>query len=435
MLSRSSKPEPVRYPLRTQARRAAALVRFLAMTSWRAASPRAVTLYVGVFSVALLFFGSNGIDARIVTSAAESDLGLRLAWLGVWVLLSAPAISAWLGEPTAFWVRVFPVPRAWVLAALALGSITLHSAWWLLWLRGSGPVQASWALGTALGLQLAWAAGFRSRTDAAAFGLVLLIGALGPHWALLPPLLGLCYRGSRLAWRRAPEPASGGRHAVFGSSRSVALASTLAVALLRGHRPMLARALFVASAAALVPGLYVLKNRGDGDVVFLGLAVWGPACVLGATAISGALVEVERSLAWLVRASGGPQVAAYASFGLLGCWGAALGAAFAWVSVAMLQLSPLATAQLLLTCSSAGAAWATASLALVRHASRRGAADAARVVVRASAGCIASLALVWVLQRWAVPWLCLAAAGSVVCTWRLAPAGARDAHALRSKAC
>jgi hypothetical protein len=370
--------------------RPVAAARHLAFTSGRSALGRALPLYLAIGVASIVLFGGNGLDARTVTAEAERSRSFRCVLLAAWWLAALPVGRAWIGDPAALSLRALPVARALVLALLALGCLTIQLPWAVLWLRGASASTAVWALSAALALQLISVAGVRSTSDAVLLGVVVASYGLGPHAALTAACLFAFCRALDLAWRRAPEPSAGARHWVVSGSRALAYASALAAATLRAYRPVFARALGVMLASALLPALYIQRNGGA--PLFWALAFWGPACILGATAVSGPLLRVEGSLRWLARVCGAEAAAELAPWALLGFWGALTGAAFALVMGQLLHLALGARAGLAAACAGGGSLWALASLFSVRRTTRGGAERAGQLIILCVGLALASLA-------------------------------------------
>src|SRR5436190_14641425 len=199
--------EPDPRAARRQAARAAAS--YLARTCGVAALRRALPTYLGLFVVVLSLFGGNGMRAADVVALARGSSPVRLAlWLG-WLVLALPAARALVREPAAFWIRVWPVPRATVMAVV-LGLLALVEAPWIvLWTKGGGVAAGAWAAAIALGGHGLLLARPRARAErGGALGVAVSLGLL-PWSALLAAIVAApaVWLSVRRAWIAAPERA------------------------------------------------------------------------------------------------------------------------------------------------------------------------------------------------------------------------------------
>ena len=125
-------------------------MRALAATSGAAALRRGLPVYGGVFALAGLLFGGNGLQAAtVVAGAGESALARALLW-GAWLVLAAPTVEALWRDAGGFWLRCLPAPRSWHLAVLLGLTIVAEGPWLALWAAGGGPWVGLAALGGAL---------------------------------------------------------------------------------------------------------------------------------------------------------------------------------------------------------------------------------------------------------------------------------------------
>jgi hypothetical protein len=367
------------------------MARYLAGAAGRAALERALPLYLATGIIAVILFAGNGLDAKTVTDQARASRAFRSVLLGAWVMVTLPAARAWLTTPATFFLRALPLPRGGVTFVLGLGCCLIQVPWAVLWLRGDGALGGLCATLAALAIQVSWIAGYRRLLDVAPL-LVAVAWLASPSWLSVMAYAAAFAWGLREAWRRAPEPAAGGRHCVVSGPPWLALSSAVLAATFRGHRPVFLRALVLTLGASVLPVIYLERNAGELTATVL--IFWQPACIFGAMSISGPVLRVERSFDWVIRASGARAGMTWAPGALLASGGAVAGAMVASVVVIARQLGAVEGSRLMLECALAGAAWALSCVGLAQRMTRSDGLDAGRLVL----ACVASCALsTWLL--------------------------------------
>jgi hypothetical protein len=369
------------------------LARLLGRTAGKNALRSSLPLYLTVGIGAFVLFGGNGLDARTVVALATTRVVFGFTLTLLWVLATLPVARAVLGSPETFFLRALPIPRGEFLAVLGAGLLFAHAPWAALWWRGGGFVAA---LSVALAVEVHIVAGLRTSMDFASFALAVVAFLLGPSLAASVLAAPAFWIGLRQAWIRAPEPRPVGRHATWGQSRSLALASALAISVYRGHFPVIVRALLLALAACVFVVLGLRNNElsDPTTVMRVSLMVWGPACAFGAVGIAGPLLSAEAGARWILDVCG---VSAWqrsaVCAALLAAWAGLLGAVYGVLAGQALELAPSLRVLLALGNAAGGAGWAGITMSLLRLTRRSGGRAAGRLLMALSALCVISAAL------------------------------------------
>jgi hypothetical protein len=371
---------------RTERRREAlAAAGYLARTSGLAAARRALPTYLALFVVAVILFAGNGLRAADVVALARGSLPVRGALLAAWLLLALPAARAVVTEPAAFWVRVWPVPRAVALAVVAALLAAAEAPWILLWAKGAGVAAGGAAAVVAIAGHGIVLGRPRTRWEAAAAAAwVAAVAAL--RWPALAALAAApaAALGVRRAWIAAPERIGVRRAArvvVAGRRPAVTWARALLAMLARGQRPSVVRALWFLAGGALAARLAIANNGVDDPA--RARAIWRVAAALaaawGAAGLVGGVRRIEAQARWLLDVSG-----ASARSRRAGAWlalvvpGAALGAV-AGAGLAAAGV-PFAAAAAVLDGAVAAAVGAAVVAACGRWACRGDGRDGARLL-------------------------------------------------------
>ena len=305
-----------------------ALAKILLVLSVRAAYPLAAPLLLGIFIVATVLFGPNGMsppEALAVMRASPTLLGVL--WAG-WLVLGLPAARAALLPPSATYLRWLPAPRLVFHLAGGAAGLVVEAPWMLLFGRGEGALSAATAglaalAGHALCATRPW--------GALEAGAAVLVGAAvfapAAPLALAAAVVAACLAVPS-AFRRAPEASHGANRGFFGRSPLTALASTFLLGVLRGEPSVLGRAFALAALAGLVLPLAARGHDLEADTSIGALALGLAAALLspGLSGAAAAVVRAERAASWLCDATGtAPASRALAAALAGGALGAASG--------------------------------------------------------------------------------------------------------------
>lgn len=409
------------------------LLRTLCATSGRAATQRALPLYLGVWIVASVLLEGNGVrPADLVARWTQSPADRALAY-GAWTIVSLPAIRALLATPSSFFLRTLPVPRWQLLGCLGAGLLLAELPWAYLWLRGGGlalglaHVSAALAIATLLLTRLA------RRTEALAAALVLLaLGGNTPWPALLLVTLPAATLGTRSVWLRAPEPSTSRERTWIAASPAAALATCHGLSLWRRARAQLLRSLAFTVLALLV-SYFAIRNNDPGSHTALltwGLATLSPALLLTAASLAGPLLQSEAQVCWLLAVCGTPPATArLARAAPLAAAGGVLASLHALALGAALALPVPLRALLWWTELLAAVLLAVVVLGVARWAIRGDGNDSGRLVIGVGLALLGSSSvLVWLGM--AGLWLWAAAAALA---WLEPWTGQHSAWALRTR--
>ena len=315
------------------------LWRVLARTVGPPALVRAVPPFVALGLASAVIFGGNGMRPADLARVERSSLGVRLALWGTFWLLGQPAARALFETPGSFFLRSLPVPAWHFHVRHAAHLLALQAPFMVLLGLGAGP----WAaLGSGVALGAFAAVGVvglrRPLVALAGAGLLFALVAAAPF----PALLGLGAVVGTLAipaaYRLAPERQAGRGRATIGGSPAAALAlAYLAVARRRDLVPI-ARGILAAATGGVVLALTARNNGLEVASRSGALALMTGALPL-AIAVSGVasrVVETERRLQWLLLTTAtSPAARTTAALGVTLAWGAAMGALFAAVALAL----------------------------------------------------------------------------------------------------
>lgn len=420
-----------------RAARLGCLAVLLGATAGRNALRSSFALYLTVGIGAFVLFAGNGLDAKTVTSLATTHRSFGFALTLIWVLAALPVARALLASSETYFLRALPVSRSEILAMLGAGLVMAHAPWALLWGRGAGPGAALGATLIALAFEVHILAGLRTATDLGAVALTAAASGLFPSYPYPAAFFAgpAFLLGVRQAFLRAPEPRSFGRDAICTRGRALALASALGVSVYRGHGPVIARAVLLASGACVVVVLGLRNNDvvNAATIRRIALMVWGPACLFGAVGIAGPVLAAESKAGWLLDLCGvSASLRSASAAGLLAACGAVLGGIHGAIIGEALDLALAFRIVLVIENAAAGAAWAALALSLLRVTRFPPARDgkkpregraAGRLLLVISALCVASAALLMSAPRFAVVVLLVAAGGLAVAAGRLPASG------------
>lgn len=286
------------------------IVRALVLTAGRAAGQRAAPLLMGIAVASGVVFGGNGMDAADLTRLTGRAPGVRLGIWGLWLLLQTPAVRALLSERSALLLRALPVPRwqhytvnAGLLMLLELPMIILYG-------RGTG---AAAGLAAALfgmaGHTLLGGAAASLRNMGLALGLLAALlwpGEPGRTAAMLIAGGATIALALPAAWRRAAARPLPRERAIVKGPATLALLLTHVALVMRTQRPLLLRAAIYYLIALVIAHLALRNNQisSPGATAAMGLLVLGPFTLLAGGGLAGAVLAAERSLNWLLLASG-----------------------------------------------------------------------------------------------------------------------------------
>jgi len=385
-------------------RQAAALVRALAGTSGAAALRRGLPVYGGLFALAGLLFGGNGLQAATVVEGAEDSLLARaLLWAG-WLVIAAPTVEALWRERGSFWLRCLPAPRWGHLAVLLGFTIVAQGPWLALWTAGGGVLVGLGALGGALAGHAVWLA-----RPPGWVGLGLLVGAgvglmFAPGWGLALGTWPIALVGFRRAWLAAPARAATRPRAWIGGPRALALTLAQLVGLWRGHITVVLRAALVCGLAAAAAWLAARTNGYEDLATRLEYACGFlvPAALVAGSAASGPLLASEARASWLLR-TGGATARVRLGAGTLaaGSVGAGLGMAAGGVLALVWGMSPVAGLQMIGMLALTGGGLAALAGLAARWAAGQGTRGPGRLVGLLFLLVVVALVLRAQLEAWA----------------------------------
>ncbi|ACY16147.1 hypothetical protein [Haliangium ochraceum] len=350
------------------------------------AARRIVPVYLGAALPAGVIFGPNGMHPADLAAAAEASPGVRLAlWCG-WLLLGLPGVHVLFRAPSARYLRWLPVPRALPAALLAAALVLAQAPWGLLWAAARGPQSMLAAVLGAAGWSALWALlprgrGERALRGAGLLGVLALVAAAAPAWALAGAGAAALVLGAPAAWTRAVEQARARSRTLPQRRPSAALALLYARALRRVRPGLLVRLLLVCALGAGLVALASAANQLDSDARAL-LATMLGAAVLSvcASSVAAAVLAAEEPLDWLLRSLGTrpavrQQGLVLAAAGQVAVLGAAYGAAAGWGS------EPIGWARVFAASALLGAGlggWALAAAQWARRAVRQRARERQR---------------------------------------------------------
>jgi hypothetical protein len=292
---------------RTPASQCGAFVGILRRTAGAEALAVALTPYLALMILAAVIFGGNGVHPHDVTRFARTSLGFRLALLGVWLLISMPAARAILAARSAFYLRCLPVPAGTVVPVLLAFMVLVEVHWGWLWLLGEGPAGAGAVAVAIAGHALLVGRPSRPRELGIAVAVVALIVATSSLWLWNLAGWPLAAFAVWRTWASVPGRGGAGAWAVVrgGQPRSIALGAAHLATLLRRHRPILLRWVWLAGGGALSGGLAVNSNRLQGPTArALWLTCLVPGLLFGAAGSIGPLARTAAKAHWMLGACG-----------------------------------------------------------------------------------------------------------------------------------
>ncbi|MDC0744020.1 hypothetical protein [Polyangium mundeleinium] len=330
-----------------------ALAKILVVLSMRAAYPLAAPLLLGIFLVATVLFGPNGMSPpEALAVMRASPTLMTVLWTG-WLLLGLPAARAALVPPSGTYLRWLPAPRLVFHLAGGVCALVVEAPWMLLFGRGEGLLSASTAgLAALAGHALAATRPWGAQEALAAAGVGFAVFGNVPPLAFGAALVAACL-AVPAAFRRAPEASAGAARGFWGRSPLGALASTFLLGVLRGEPAVLGRALALAALAGLVLPLAARGHDLDTDTSIGALALGLAAVALspGLSGAAAAVVRAERAASWLCDATGtAPRTRALAAALAGGLLGATSGLVLGTVGALGLH-APLALATRLVVLS------------------------------------------------------------------------------------
>ncbi|MFO0755405.1 MAG: hypothetical protein U0359_02875 [Byssovorax sp.] len=314
------------------------LARLLTRTAGLPALVRAAPAFAALALASAIIFGGNGMSPADLVGAAQQSLPLRSTLWTVWILLTIPPARAIVETPETFFLRALPVPRWHFSIVHALHLALLQGPWAVLWLLGGGLLSGLTAILAAIALLSSWIAGLRRARDAVAPALTLAaLAAPIPAPARFALALLAAPIALDLAFVRAPDRGirAGSGWVRGGPLRALALAHT--AILLRRDRVLFGRSALAVLAGAIVLAL-VVRNNPDLPLSFqAALLLVGPLpLALGTGGVAIRVLDTERSLTWLLLATG-TSAARRALLALLipAALGALLGAIFGLLGAAL----------------------------------------------------------------------------------------------------
>lgn len=289
------------------------LARVYASLSARAAIPLGTPIFFGIFVVACIVFGPQGMDAAdLVFMLRTSPLWMILLWFG-WIVLLFPVARLALVPPSSLYLRWLPAPRAILYVSAAFCTFVVELPWIVLFGRGEGIVSGFSAGFGAVALHAAWAT--------RPFGFVHALVLLG--WAISAFLLFPCSNvwgaPSTLPWLtltiagftaalavahaidRAPEMHALARGATRVRAPEMALALAHVTYIVRKEPAVVGRMIVLSALFGLILPFAARGHDLEAPSSFGGLA-FGISAVALSPAMSGvsaAVIRSERLLAWL----------------------------------------------------------------------------------------------------------------------------------------
>ncbi|MDI1450563.1 hypothetical protein [Polyangium sp. 6x1] len=301
-----------------------ALAKILVVLSIRAAYPLAAPLLLGIFILATVLFGPNGMSTpEALAVMRASPTLMTVLWAG-WLVLGLPAARAALVPPSGTYLRWLPAPRLVFHLAGGACALAVEAPWMLLFGRGEGLLSGVTAgLAALAGHALASTRPWGAQEALAAAGVGLAVFTRNPPLAFGAALLAACL-AVPAAFRRAPEAAAGTNRGLWARSPLGALASTFVLGVLRGEPGVVGRALALAALAGLVLPLAARGHdlEADASIGALALGLAAIALAPGLSGAAAAVVRAERAASWLCDATGTPPrtraLAAALAGGILG---------------------------------------------------------------------------------------------------------------------
>jgi hypothetical protein len=326
-----------------------ALAKILVVLGARAAYPLAAPLFLGIFVVASVLFGPNGMSPpEALAVMRASPTLLTVLWAG-WLVLGLPAARAALVPPSGTYLRWLPAPRLVFHLAGGACALVVEAPWMLLFGRGEGLASAA----TAGLAALAGHALCATRPWSALEGLAAALVGLAVFAPAAPLALAAALVAASLAvpcaFRRAPEAAARANRRFSFRSPLGALASTFVLGVLRGEPAVLGRALALAALAGLVLPLAARGHdlAADASIGALALGLAAVALSPGLSGAAAAVVRAERAASWLCDATGtAPAARALAAALACGVVGAASGLVLGIVGALGLRAPVALTARL-----------------------------------------------------------------------------------------
>jgi ABC-type Mn2+/Zn2+ transport system ATPase subunit len=415
-------------------RRAAALVRALAATSGAAAVRRGLPVYGGLFAVAGLLFGGNGLQATTVVAGAEGSLLARALLWGGWWVIAAPTVEALWRDAGSFWLRSLPVPRAWHLAVLLGMTIVAEGPWLALWAAGGGIVAGLGALGGALAGHALWLARPPGGVGLAMLGVAAVGLVVAPVSWLALATWPIVLASFRRAWLAAPARAGTRPRAWIGGPPALALTLAHLAGLWRGQVTVLLRGLLLCGLAAAAAWLAARTNGYEDIAARLEYACGFlvPAALVAGSAASGPVLASEARAEWLLRTGGASmRVRLDASVLAAAIVGAGLGAAAGGVLAVVWGIDPGGALRMIGALALAGGGLAGQAGLAARWAAGQGTRGPGRLVALLFLLVIAGLVMRAQLGAWApAGW-----AAAAIVTWLIGhvragagelPAGVED---------
>jgi hypothetical protein len=277
------------------------LARVYVSLSARAATPLGAPLFFGVFLVAYIVFGPQGMRASDLVFTMRTSAALALVLWAGWLVLALPVARLALVPPSSTYLRWLPAPRVLLYASAAVCVLLVELPWMVLFGRGEGIVA-----GFAAGLG---AVAVHASLATRPFGIFHAVALTG--WAIsafhpstivaFPSALLAAAIAVKHAIDRAPEVYAMARRRVRSRPPLVALATAHLSYVLRKEPAVLARALILSSLAGLALPLAARGHDLDTPPAFGGLAL-GLAAFAISPAMSGAsaaIIRSERLAAWL----------------------------------------------------------------------------------------------------------------------------------------
>ena len=281
----------------------------LIRTAGTPALRRVLPLYIGLFMVAGIVFGPQGMDPSTAVEAMQAAPDARLVlWFG-WLLAAAPAARTLWSEASLDYLRWLPVAQRSIWLTLGVLLLVLQIPWVLLWATGGGTLPALGTLWLSAGAHAVIAVRPRSHERWIPItGLLLVAGLLAlplepTHAALSYAGVGACLwlLALPLAWTRAPERNRVYRSRTWLPGAVPALAHSHLISVVRNHSAVLGRALVLMFIGAGATYLLVRANHLQGaEIGLFSAVVVVVVTTFGCPGLGTAVVESENSLAWLL---------------------------------------------------------------------------------------------------------------------------------------
>jgi len=383
--------------------------RLLVRTVGDPALRRLIPIYCGLGILVSIVFGPAGMSSSSVIQGMDVSPRFRIGMWLAWFVLVAGPIRLLFHTRQALYLRSMPVAAHvhWLL----LGSLALliQLPWTWLWLRGDGAVGALTATLTATAVCTLSALTARNWLErflvlAALAGVVAIIMVDGPWWQLPVASAILFVLAVPAAWQRAPE-----RGRVVDLSRLAAgrlgLFSVYVAAVVRQRSSSLARGAVLTAVGGALTGLIARNNQivSGSSVTVLALVFTAIMVTMAAAMVVGPVMDAERSMRWLLNATGtspGRRMLASAVV----CAGAA--AAYAGVFAGLLiWIAPVSMATAVRVTGAVvflGACIGMIELRCARWAERPDGIDGARLVSATVGVVLVMCVLLGFLGEWAL---------------------------------